>query len=241
MRFEEPNVASTDEAAHVVLVGECPQPNLLDDLCQRLRQHVAVKSLPRIDSEEVNRVLAAIESYQHWAREEFHAAHDHFRLLGEDNFRRYLPVKQLRIRIHPQDTSFDVLARAAAALTAGCRTTVSSPLGLTGPAAQTVELLDELTDAWGAAIEFVEEDDAELGRAIVTRQTDRVRYGAPERVSREIRVAAADALQYIADVSPRAHGRVELLWYFQEQCLSAVYHRYGNFGLRVNESRDEPG
>ena len=47
--------------------------------------------------------------------------------LGEDNFRRYRPVGHLRIRIHPDDTVFDVFARAAAARAAGCRTTVSSP------------------------------------------------------------------------------------------------------------------
>ena len=55
-----------------------------------------------------------------------------------------------------------------------------------------------------------------------------------------VRQAAADALQYIADAPPLAHGRVELLWYFQEQSLSVVYHRYGNLGARLNEARDEP-
>jgi RHH-type transcriptional regulator, proline utilization regulon repressor / proline dehydrogenase / delta 1-pyrroline-5-carboxylate dehydrogenase len=240
MRFEEPNVASIDEPPKVALVGEPVPPNLLDDLYHRLRQHVAVKSLPQIDSEEVNRVLAAIKSYQDWAREEFHAVHDHFRLLGEDNFRRYLPVAHLRIRIHRDDTFSDVFTRAAAAQAAGCLTTVSSPIGLSGPAARAMELLDELTDSWGAAIEFVEEGDAELGRAIFTRQTDRVRYAEPERVSPEIRAAAATALLYIADTPPLAHGRVELLWYFQEQSLSVLYHRYGNLGLRADEPREEP-
>jgi RHH-type proline utilization regulon transcriptional repressor/proline dehydrogenase/delta 1-pyrroline-5-carboxylate dehydrogenase len=32
-------------------------------------------------------------------------------------------------------------------------------------------------------------------------------------------------------------GRVELLWYLQEQSLSIDYHRYGNLGVRVNEPR----
>ena len=75
---------------------------------------------------------------------------------------------------------------------------------------------------------------------IASHQTDRVRYAAPDRVPLAIRQAAADALQYIADTPPVAHGRVELLWYFQEQSLSVVYHRYGNLGQRANEQRDEP-
>ena len=104
-----------------------------------------------------------------------------------------------------------------------------------------MKLLDDSTDSWGAAIEFVEEDDAELARAILTQQTDRVRYAAPDRVSPDIRAAAADALQYIADAPPLAHGRIELLWYFEEQSLSVLYHRYGNLGLRADEAARRTG
>src|SRR5690606_29353561 len=38
----------------------------------------------------------AAASYDRWARDEFLAEHDHFRLLGEDNIRRYLPVELVR-------------------------------------------------------------------------------------------------------------------------------------------------
>jgi RHH-type proline utilization regulon transcriptional repressor/proline dehydrogenase/delta 1-pyrroline-5-carboxylate dehydrogenase len=55
-----------------------------------------------------------------------------------------------------------------------------------------------------------------------------------------VRTAAADSLQYIADTPVSRHGRVELLWYVREQSVSHVYHRYGNLGLRIDESRDEP-
>ena len=103
-----------------------------------------------------------------------------------------------------------------------------------------MKLLDDLTDSWGAAIEFITETDEQLAHAIATRQTDRVRYAAPDRVPLAIRKAAAEALEYIADTPPVSHGRVELLWYFQEQSLSVVYHRYGNLGARANEPRDEP-
>ena len=58
--------------------------------------------------------MAAIDSYAEWGEAEFRAAHDHFRLLGEDNFRRYLPVEPLRIRVHADDTLADVFCRAAA-------------------------------------------------------------------------------------------------------------------------------
>ena len=81
-----------------------------DDLrdLQTTLEDGAAGGQPNADAETC-RVLAAINSYSEWARNEFHQAHDHFRLLGEDNFRRYLPVEPLRIRVHPEDSLFDVL------------------------------------------------------------------------------------------------------------------------------------
>jgi RHH-type proline utilization regulon transcriptional repressor/proline dehydrogenase/delta 1-pyrroline-5-carboxylate dehydrogenase len=189
---------------------------------------------------DVSRVLNAIGSYAHWARTEFQQAHDHFRLLGEDNFRRYLPVEALRIRISPEDTMFEIFGRAAAARAAGCRATVSVPPSIDGPAASAVELLDRLTDSWAGAIEFIEEDDATLSEVIASGRIQRVRYASPERVTERIRSVAAAALQYIADAPISAQGRIELLWYVREQSVAQVYHRYGNLGIRADEARDEP-
>jgi RHH-type proline utilization regulon transcriptional repressor/proline dehydrogenase/delta 1-pyrroline-5-carboxylate dehydrogenase len=195
---------------------------------------------PKPREVELRRVLAAITSYEHWAHVEFQAAHDHFRLLGEDNFRRYLPVEPLRIRVHADDSLADVFCRAAAARAAGCRATISTPPTLPGQAASAVELLDALTDSWAGAIEFIDEDDERLAEAIRSGQVARVRYASPDRVPDVVRKAAAEALQYVADTPVSLHGRVELLWYVREQSVSHVYHRYGNLGLRVDESRDEP-
>jgi RHH-type proline utilization regulon transcriptional repressor/proline dehydrogenase/delta 1-pyrroline-5-carboxylate dehydrogenase len=183
------------------------------------------------------RLTAAIDSYAAWAEREFAPAHDHFRLVGEDNFRRYLPIDRLWIRVHADDSPFEVLARACAARAAGCRVVVSSPPDLAGPAADAVTLLDALTDGWAAAIEFVDESDAELAAAVQSHRVERIRYAAPERVPAAIRAASAASLAYVADAPPLAHGRIELLWYVQEQSLSHVYHRYGNLGRRAEEPR----
>ena len=189
---------------------------------------------------EACRVLAAISSYETWTRDEFRAAHDHFRLLGEDDYRRYLPVEPLQIRVHHEDSVSDVFCRALAARAASCRATISAPPSLSGPAADAVELLDRLTESWAGAIEFIEEDDASLDAAVRMGQVARLRYAAPERVPDSVRAAAAEALQYIADAPVSLNGRIELLWYLQEQSVSYVYHRYGNLGLRADEERDEP-
>ena len=101
-------------------------------------------------------------------------------------------------------------------------------------------MLDQLTDSWAGAIEFIDEDDASLADAIRAGLVARVRYADPDRVPEVIRSAAAEALQYVADAPVSYHGRVELLWYVREQSVSLVYHRYGNLGMRVDEQRDEP-
>ena len=214
------------------------RPAMLQDFYRAIVERAGSQS--NANEYELRRVLSAIASYEHWARNEFHAAHDHFRLLGEDNYRRYLPVEPLRIRIHENDSLSDIFCRAAAARAADCRATISSPPSLTGPAAAAVELLDQLTDPWAGAIEFIEESDETLAEAIWKGQVARIRYAAQDRVPEILRAAAAESLQYVADAHVSRHGRIELLWYMREQSVSQVYHRYGNLGLRIDEPRDEP-
>jgi hypothetical protein len=62
-------------------------------------------------------------------------------------------------------------------------------------------LLDRLTDSWGGAVEFIEENDANLAEAIRTGQVVRLRYASPHRVAPVVREAAAESLQFIADTS----------------------------------------
>ncbi len=203
----------------------------LEDLAKHAKVSIA---------DEMSQVLRAIESYDAWAEREFHQTHDPFRLVGQDNLRRYLPVDLLTVRVHPDDTLRDVLCRAAAARAAGCRVTVSTPPKLTGRAADAVRLAAELTETWAEAIEFLTQTDSRLAEVIRDGAVDRARYAAPDRVPNVVRKAAAEALQYVADEPVRAHGRVELLWYLREQSFTVDYHRYGNLGLRSGEERAEP-
>lgn len=186
----------------------------------------------------LDRLTAAVHSYRDAMRSEFGRTHDHFRLLGQDNFRRYLSVRELRVRIHADDSDFETLARVCAARTAGCRVTLSKPPALNSTLFDTLETV---TDDWAGGIEFVEESDDQLVDAIRQHQTDRLRYAAPQRVPNAIRAAAGKNFLYVADSPVLAHGRVELLWYLREQSVCVDYHRYGNLGARGNatHTRDE--
>jgi RHH-type proline utilization regulon transcriptional repressor/proline dehydrogenase/delta 1-pyrroline-5-carboxylate dehydrogenase len=213
--------------------GEAPVTN---PQLRNLREHLEAVEISA-PPEEVARLLAAIGSYDRWAREEFGRAHDHFRLLGQDNLRRYLPFREIRVRVHEEDTFFEVAACACAAQALGSRVLISSPPGSDSPA---VRLLDDLTDFWAGSIEFFEESDAQLAAALHAGKVERVRFASPERVPPDLRRAAAEAGVHLADEPVCAEGRVELLWYLREQSISHDYHRYGNLGARSDERRAEP-
>jgi RHH-type proline utilization regulon transcriptional repressor/proline dehydrogenase/delta 1-pyrroline-5-carboxylate dehydrogenase len=187
-----------------------------------------------LEPDTLERLGRAAASYERAVAEEFGREHDTFRLIGQDNRRRYLPVGALRIRVHPDDSAFDLFGRIIAARAARCAIAVSTP---PGEPDRNVEVLVELTESWAAAIEFVEESEDALAQAIRDGQTERVRYADPVRVSDVVRRAAAEVGVYLAAAPVLAVGRIELLQYLREQSLCVDYHRYGNLGARAGEAR----
>ena len=222
------------DAAMPAPAGPVSRPGLAS-LCDRLG--------PRADrlgeggAEQVERIRSAVRSYEKCHREEFGLQHDHFRLVGQDNLRRYLPVPAVHLRVHPDDTPFDLFGRVCAAHVAGSRVVVSIPPQWTSPI---LDLIEELTDSWAGAIEFLAESDDQLAQAVREHQVDRIRYAAPGRVPPGLLEAAAESGACVASRPVLADGRVELLWYLREQSISIDYHRYGNLGARAEEARAEP-
>jgi RHH-type proline utilization regulon transcriptional repressor/proline dehydrogenase/delta 1-pyrroline-5-carboxylate dehydrogenase len=227
MDFEERASAQAGAASE----EEASSDALLAGLAVRLRADRA--GIPA-GAAETERALTAMESYRQAWDQEFGRKHDHFRLLGQDNIRRYLPVRELRIRFHEEDGLFDLLARIAAARTVGCRITLSVPPGC--PSAP-LAWLGEATGNWGDTLESVEEDDETLAGVIRDRRTERVRFAAQGRVPLMIHEAALNGGCYLAARPVLPEGRVELLWYLREQSISVDYHRYGNLGERSQERR----
>ena len=184
----------------------------------------------RDDSE----LTSAIDSYDHWATTEFLLEHDHFNLVGQDNIRRYLPIDALCIRIAETDSWFDIVARTAAARSVGCRVIISSTAGTKS---EELARLDKMTEDWAAAIEFVEQTDADLLTSIKYKEIHRLRYASPDAVPETIRRGVIGHYIHIADTPVLAHGRLELMNYVEEQSVCSDYHRYGNLGARANEER----
>ena len=179
-------------------------------------------------------LISLIRDFGIVAEEEFLEEHDHFRLVGQDNIRRYLPVPRLCVRIDATDTWYDIVARVAAARAVGGRVFVSSPPKVHE---DLLQVLHDLTEVWAAGIEFVEEDDDAVIEAIHTGAITRLRYACPDAVPDAIRKAVIGHYVHIADTPVIPIGRIELLWYVQEQSVCVDYHRYGNLGARSAEER----
>ena len=206
MDFEERNDtrAATDSQAR-----PSNQPQWRDEPAS---PHNFLKALAiRVPSVE-----SALRSYTKQIQDEFDAEHDHLRLLGQDNLRRYRPIDRLCICLHADDTQLEIAARIGAAISVGCE------VSITGPGAED----------WREFAQVVPEP--------AVKKFDRLRYAKPSRVPEAIRQAANEACIYIADTPVLAEGRLELLWYVEEQSLSHDYHRYGNLGPRFDEQRNGP-
>ncbi|MDP6444740.1 MAG: proline dehydrogenase family protein [Pirellulaceae bacterium] len=205
-----------------------PADSLIDDVALRALSNEVAECDQLTDADRAA-IKDAIGSFDREMRDEFQREHDHFGLLGQDNLRRYLPIGEYRIRVHADDTPFEIIARVAAARAAGCRITVSSPPELDSP---TVAWLDQITEPWAGDIEFCEESDEEL-IAVIQHQVDRLRYAQRDRPPESVRRAVIDPCIYIADAPVLADGRLELLWCLEEQSVCIDYHRYGNLGERA--------
>jgi len=204
----------------------------LRDLTNALQEHSMASGAE--SQMEARRLTQAIASYQRAASGEFLQTHDHFRLLGQDNLRRYVPMPVLVIRVAEQDSWAEIVMRVAAAKAVNCRAIVSAPEGVH---VEQLKKLHDMTESWAADIEFVEQSDEELIEAVEWGGVSRLRYAGPDRVPMSIRRAVMDRYVHVADAPVRAEGRIELMWYVQEQSISCDYHRYGNLGLRASEER----
>jgi RHH-type proline utilization regulon transcriptional repressor/proline dehydrogenase/delta 1-pyrroline-5-carboxylate dehydrogenase len=177
---------------------------------------------------DIKKSIRAVKSYLHQVEQEFSREIDYFHLRGQDNILRYLPVGTVVVRLHPQDSLFETLARIAAVKITGCKLWISIPKGLNNG---TTRFLRQAEGRWlvGNAPIFHEPDE-ELVKSIP--KVDRIRYAAPDRVPAAVLRAAAATGFYISRTPVMMEGRIELLQYYRQQSICTNYHRYGNLGER---------
>ena len=178
---------------------------------------------------DLQKTALAIKSYIYNFEQEFSQEKDYFHLRGQDNILRYLPVGTVLVRLHEDDSLFDVLGRIAAAKVSGCDLVISIPTDLKN------KVTDFLSGKEGkrmvGAAPVLHQNDSQLMQYIPKVQ--RIRYAAPHRVPAAVLEEAAKRGFYISRTKVFMEGRLELLQYFQEQSICDSYHRYGNLGDRT--------
>ncbi len=178
---------------------------------------------------EIEKTVRAIKSYLYRFEQVFATPRDFFHLRGQDNVLRYMPVGVVAVRVHEQDSLFEVLGRVAAAKITGCEPRVSVPGGVEN------EVTAFLRSVPGRRLlgktPVLIQSDADLIRTLP--DLGRIRYARPERVPAEVFEAAARSGFFIARAPVLMEGRIELLHYLRQQSISHTYHRYGNLGERA--------
>jgi RHH-type proline utilization regulon transcriptional repressor/proline dehydrogenase/delta 1-pyrroline-5-carboxylate dehydrogenase len=208
--------------------GALRKSHALLRLTQEWRQKLNWGQLARLEP-ELRKCIRAVKSYLYHFEQEFSQEKDYFHLRGQDNILRYLSVGRIVIRMHADDSLFDVLGRLAAAEIAGCTPQLSIPANLENDVTEFLSGIEGrkfLRD-----LPVLRESDADLIAKMP--QVDRIRYAAPQRVPADLFEAAAATGFYIARAKVLMEGRLELLHYFREQSICDTYHRYGNLGERA--------
>ena len=145
---------------------------------------------------------------------EFAHPRDINNLYGEQNVFRYLPLRDIILRVQLQDMSEDVRKICFAAQI--CGTPIDISIDPADPRS------DELREICRSL--FVEPADGFIGRL---PEYERARTCSPE-IPMEFYEAAAKYDKYIATAVPVSEGRIELLHYIKEQSVTWEYHRYGS-------------
>lgn len=187
----------------------------------------------RLDRELIDELLVTFDTVRAAVRDEFTRMHDTFRLIGQDNFRRYRPTLGMTIWVRETDALRDVLIAVMAATAVNTQVTLS--LETTLPS-ETRALLESIADHLPGLVEPVEESAEDLTQRIAHGHVKRLRQLRPaDKDSLVIRAAAA-AFTTIVDEPVVSDGRIECLRYLDEQSISHDYHRYGNLGRRNRDA-----
>jgi RHH-type proline utilization regulon transcriptional repressor/proline dehydrogenase/delta 1-pyrroline-5-carboxylate dehydrogenase len=180
-----------------------------------------------LTAEQLGILFASIANYAYWWKR-LRQNRDPNKIIGEDNFFRYVPRKNMAIRIETHSPPLDVLRICAAALTVGCGLEISWQHPASNPH-------EPMWCELAPLIAVVEETLDDFLQRVRTGRFDRIRSAEP--ASTFLLEAAAQMAIPIVDAPVVANGRLELLHYLREISISTEYHRYGYLGARENELR----
>jgi RHH-type proline utilization regulon transcriptional repressor/proline dehydrogenase/delta 1-pyrroline-5-carboxylate dehydrogenase len=158
-----------------------------------------------------------VKNYADAYKAEFQTEYQTQKIVGEKNTFRYLPLKNMVLRVQTADGILDVALAIAAAAVANA--------GLTISVGKNDEKLPLLKKALEKSYKI--EVESEERFLLDMYKYERIRT-LTDNLSDSFYQTAAKNGQYIATQVPLSEGRIELLHYLKEQSISYEYHRYGS-------------
>ncbi len=205
---------------------EINTPTVAKKYSNSLTSFIAKCKNEQENKEDFEKLELALQSYLYNYENEFSQEKDYCKVRGEDNHFRYLPLKNVLIRVSKDDTIFEVVSRILAARVAKVHFKVS-----TSENRVVEEFLEESKDAlFTNRDSLIKQSDDEFVKSLVNY--DRVIYSNIKNVPKIVFEEASKNVTFIVRQAPMMEGRLELLNYFIEQSISHSYHRYGNIGAR---------
>jgi len=178
------------------------------------------------DQEDIKKLSVALQSYYENYDNEFSQEKDYCNVRGEDNHFRYIPLKNVLIRISNDDTIFEAVSRILAARVSGVhfKVSISNNNEVKSFLEKSKEVLFTARDS------MIVQDDNLFAKGLASY--DRVIYSDIKKVPEVVFKEASKTATFVVRAKPMMEGRLELLNYFIEQSVSHSYHRYGNIGAR---------
>lgn len=179
-----------------------------------------------LDLEDGMTIETAIANYEYFWKHYFSKEHDPSQILGQDNILKYVPQKNLWIRIEDLDDLKDIYLIIAACIVCKCPVQLSFDKNLSLKKFD-FNVFSKLHVRFESKKEFLEN--------IIHIKNVRVRFINSPSVD-ILDTLAKQGISVIVE-KPCANGRIELLKYLREVSISRDYHRYGNLGDREAEER----
>jgi RHH-type proline utilization regulon transcriptional repressor/proline dehydrogenase/delta 1-pyrroline-5-carboxylate dehydrogenase len=178
-----------------------------------------------LSAEELGLWIASVANYAYWWKR-LKQDRDPTKIVGQDNFFRYVPRKNIVLRLGKNSRPLDALRVCAAALTCGAGLEISWSSTKT-PEFNWLDLVP--------VVRIIDETDEQFYSRVKLGKIERIRM--VEHPSDACHRAASVTATHIVEDEVLANGRFELLHYLREVSISFDYHRYGNLGLREGELR----
>ncbi len=178
------------------------------------------------NAEEFEKLELALQSYYENYENEFSQEKDYCEVRGEDNHFRYVPLKNVLIRVSSDDSIFEAVSRILAARVSNVHFKVS----IDNNEEVSTFLEDGKDELFTNRDAVIEQSNEEFVKTL--SNYERVIYSDISKVPALVFEEAAKSVTFIVRQKPMLEGRLELLNYFAEQSVSHSYHRYGNIGAR---------